>query len=126
MIKLLIAALIATAAPSARAQDATAGEAAFRKCLPCHAVGEQARNKVGPVLNGLDGRKAGTFPGYHYSTANKNSGIVWSKDEFLDYIRDPHAKIPGTKMAFPGLKNETEAEKLWGYLSQFDAEGKKK
>jgi cytochrome c len=126
MRKLLIAALIAAAPLSARAQDIKAGEAAFRKCLPCHAVGEKARNKVGPVLNGLDGRKAGTFPGYHYSSANKGSGIIWSKPEFLDYIKDPHAKIPGTKMAFAGIKNETEAENLWAYLAQFDAEGKKK
>lgn len=117
---------VSTANFSALAQDATAGKAVFGKCLPCHAVGEGARNKVGPVLNGIDGRKAGTFPGYHYSEANKNSGITWSKAEFLDYIRDPHVKIPGTKMAFPGLKDDKQANDLWAYLTQFDAEGKKK
>jgi cytochrome c len=89
-------------------------------------VGESARNKVGPVLNGLDGRKAGTVASYSYSDANKSSGIVWNKETFLDYIRDPRAKIPGTKMVFPGIKKDQEAADLWAYLTQFNAEGKKK
>jgi cytochrome c len=121
-----IAILIAAPASAARAQDLAAGEASFRKCLPCHAVGESARNKVGPVLNGLDGRKAGTVASYSYSDANKSSGIVWNKETFLDYIRDPRAKIPGTKMVFPGIKKDQEAADLWAYLTQFNAEGKKK
>jgi cytochrome c len=81
---------------------------------------------VGPLLNGLEGRKSGTIEGYSYSEANKNSGITWSKETFLDYIKDPRAKIPGTKMIFPGIKNETEANNLWAYLASFDASGKKK
>src|SRR5262249_45751566 len=112
----------------APAQDAAAGESSFKKCMPCHSIGESAKNKVGPVLNGLDGRKAGTVPEYNYSEANKNSGITWSKDQFLDYIRDPRAKIPGTRMVagFSGIKNAKEAADLWAYLSQFDKDGKKK
>ena len=113
-------------APNAQAQDAAAGENSFKKCLPCHAVGEGAKNKVGPELNGLDGRHSGVAPGYSYSDANKNSGITWNKDVFLEYIKDPRAKIPGTKMIFPGIKNEKEAGDLWAYLASFDAEGKKK
>ncbi|RDV04884.1 c-type cytochrome [Undibacter mobilis] len=120
------AALIAVAAQHAAAQDLTAGENSFKKCLPCHAVGEDAKNKVGPVLNGLEGRHSGSVPGYAYSDANKNSGITWTEAEFLDYIKDPRAKIKGTKMIFPGIKNETEAKNLWAYLVQFDASGKKK
>jgi cytochrome c len=81
---------------------------------------------VGPELNGIDGRHSGTAPGYSYSPANKDSGITWKKDVFLEYIRDPRAKIPGTKMIFPGIKNEKEASDLWAYLKQFDAAGKKK
>jgi len=78
------------------------------------------------VLNGLDGRKSGSAPDFSYSDANKSSGITWNKDQFLDYIKDPKAKIPGTKMVFPGIKNEKEAGDLWAYISQFDASGKKK
>jgi cytochrome c len=122
----VVAALLATGSiGAAHAQDVAAGEKAFRKCLPCHAVGETAKNKVGPVLNGIDGRKSGTYD-YSYSDANKNSGITWGKDVFLEYIRDPRAKIPGTKMVFVGIKNEQEANDLWAYLTQFGPDGKKK
>ena len=114
------------AAQAARAQDVAAGEQSFKKCFACHSVGEGARNKVGPELNGLDGRHSGTAPDYHYSDANKNSGIVWNEATFKEYIKDPRAKIPGTKMIFPGIKNETEIANLWAYLKQFDATGKKK
>jgi cytochrome c len=116
----------ALASNPARAQDVAAGEQSFKKCFACHAVGEDAKNKVGPQLNGLDGRHSGTAPSYSYSDANKNSGIVWSEATFKEYIKDPKAKIPGTKMIFPGIKNEKEAGDLWAYLKQFDAEGKKK
>jgi cytochrome c len=110
----------------ANAQDLAAGEQSFRKCGPCHSVGEDARNKVGPELNGLDGRKSGTAAEYSYSDANKNSGITWSAATFKDYIQNPMAKIPGTKMAFAGIKNETEITNLWAYLAQFKADGSKK
>ncbi|MCW5692074.1 MAG: cytochrome c family protein [Pseudolabrys sp.] len=123
---LLGAAALVVAAQNAAAQDLAAGEASFKKCLPCHAIGEDAKNKVGPELNGIDGRHSGTAPGYSYSDANKNSGITWDETQFLDYIKDPRAKIKGTKMIFPGIKNETEAKNLWAYLKQFDASGKKK
>jgi cytochrome c len=114
------------AASSARAQDVAAGETSFHKCLACHSIGEGAKNKVGPELNGIDGRHSGTAEGYSYSDANKNSGITWNKEQFLEYIKDPKAKIPGTKMAFAGIKNEKEANDLWAYISQFDKDGKKK
>lgn len=108
------------------AQDMAAGETSFKKCAPCHAVGEGAKNKVGPVLNGLEGRKSGTIEGFNYTDANKNSGITWSKETFAEYIKNPKAKIPGTKMIFAGIKNETEIANLWAYLTQFGPEGKKK
>jgi cytochrome c len=113
-------------ASAALAQDVAAGETSFKKCMACHSIGDGAKNKVGPELNGLDGRHSGSAPGYSYSDANKNSGITWSKDQFLEYIKDPKAKIPGTKMAFAGIKNEKEAGDLWAYVSQFDKDGKKK
>lgn len=112
---------------SAWAQDSSAGEATFKKwCQACHAAGGGAKNKVGPLLNGLDGRKSGTVEDFKYTDANKDSGITWNEAAFLEYIKDPRAKIPGTKMVFSGLKNEQEAKGLWGYLAQFAADGKKK
>src|SRR5690349_6094841 len=113
-------------ASTAVAQDVAAGENSFKKCMACHSIGEGAKNKVGPELNGLDGRHSGSAPGYSYSDANKNSGITWNKEQFLEYIKDPKGKIPGTKMAFAGIKNEKEANDLWAFLSQFDKDGKKK
>ena len=122
----LVALSMTAAASSAVAQDVTAGKASFNKCLACHAIGEGAKNKVGPVLNGLDGRKSGTAPDYNYSDANKNSGITWNEAQFKEYIKDPKAKIPGTKMAFAGIKNEKEINDLWAFVSQFDKDGKVK
>ncbi len=118
--------LVAASGWTAGAQDVAAGETSFKKCAPCHSIGEGARNKVGPALNGLDGRKSGTAEGYSYSDANKNSGITWSEAEFKDYIKDPKAKVPNTKMTFAGIKNEKEIADLWAYLAQFGADGKKK
>ena len=114
------------AASGALAQDAAAGKTSFNKCMACHSIGEGAKNKVGPELNGLDGRKSGTVEGYSYSDANKNSGITWNKETFLEYIKDPKAKIPGTKMVFAGIKKENEANDLWAYISQYDKDGKTK
>ena len=75
-------AVIVASASGAWAQDLAAGENSFKKCLPCHSVGADAKNKVGPVLNGLEGRKSGTIEGYNYTDANKNSGITWGEDVF--------------------------------------------
>ena len=116
-------AVLLGACGAARAQDLREGEKSFRKCLPCHAVGEGARNKVGPLLNGLEGRKTGTIDGYTYTDANKNSNIVWDDATFKEYIKDPRARIPGTKMVFPGIKNEKEIVDLWAYLKQFNPDG---
>jgi cytochrome c len=122
----LIVLAASTHASGALAQDSAAGKTSFNKCLACHAIGEGAKNKVGPELNGIDGRKSGTAAGFSYSDANKNSGITWNKDVFLEYIKDPKAKIPGTKMAFAGIKNEKEANDLWAYVSQYGPDGKTK
>jgi cytochrome c len=113
-------------ASAASAQDVDAGQRQFNKCLPCHAVGPDAENKIGPELNGLDGRHSGTAPNYSYSDANKNSGIVWGEASFKEYIKNPAAKVPGTKMAFAGVKNDQDINDLWAYLKQFDADGNTK
>src|SRR5712672_3877866 len=108
------------------AQDAASGEKIFVQCKACHQIGENAKNAVGPVLNGLFGRKAGTIEGYSYSPANKNSGITWDDATFREYIKDPRIKIPGTKMTFPGLKDQKQIDDVVAYLKQFDSTGKKK
>jgi cytochrome c len=117
---------IAATATIAAAQDVAAGQHSFNKCLPCHAIGPDAENKIGPELNGLDGRHSGTAPNYSYSDANKNSGIVWGEATFKEYIKDPAAMIPGTKMTFLGIKNDQEVSDLWAYVKQFDADGNTK
>jgi cytochrome c len=109
----------------AMAQDVAAGEKSFNKCRACHQVGETAKNTVGPILNGLFGRKSGTVAGYNYSEANKNSGLTWDEAVFTDYIKDPKGKMPGTKMSFAGIKNEQEIKDLTAFLKQFAADGKK-
>jgi cytochrome c len=130
MKKLILSALVVIASSAATsgalAQDVAAGKTSFNKCLACHAIGDGAKNKVGPQLNGIDGRKSGTAADYNYSDANKNSGITWNEAQFKEYIKDPKAKIPGTKMAFAGIKNETEINNLWTFISQYDKDGKTK
>jgi cytochrome c len=119
----LVAVGLVVSTGSALAQDVAAGETAFRKCAPCHSIGPDAANKVGPELNALDGRKAGTVDGFNYSDANKGSGITWNEAAFKEYIKDPRAKVPGTKMIFAGIKSQTELDNLWTYVSQFDKDG---
>jgi cytochrome c len=122
----LVVIMLSGVASAALAQDVAAGKSSFNKCLACHAIGEGAKNKIGPELNGLNGRKSGTAPDYSYSDANKNSGITWNEAEFKDYIKDPKAKIPGTKMIFAGIKNENEVNDLWAFIAQYDKDGKTK
>src|ERR1700691_219036 len=90
----------------ASAQDVTAGEKTFKVCRACHEIGDGAKNLVGPVLNGVVGRKSGSYPGYAYSDANKNSGITWDEPTLREYLKNPRAKVPGTKMIFPGPKRD--------------------
>ena len=123
---LVLTLVVAAMAQAAQAQDVAAGEQSFKKCQICHRIGEGAKNFAGPELNGLDGRHSGSAAGFSYSDANKNSGITWNEAAFLEYIKDPKAKVPGTKMVFAGIKNETEAKNLWAHLNQYTADGKKK
>lgn len=120
------AVLAASSISGARAQDAAAGEKVFAVCKACHQIGENAKNSVGPVLNGMIGRSAGTYAGYSYSAANKDSGITWDEATFREYIKDPKAKITGTKMTYAGLKDEQKVNDLLAYLKQFGPDGKKK
>jgi cytochrome c len=110
----------------ANAQNAAAGEKDFGVCRACHQIGPGAKDAVGPVLNGIVGRTAGTYPGYTYSDANKNSGIVWTPDELDKYLTSPQAVVPHTKMIFPGVKDEQKRKDLIAFLEQFGPDGQKK
>ncbi len=112
-------------APAAMAQDGDAkeGEEIFKgRCRQCHQVGPDAKNGLGPVLNGIIGRKAASIEGFNYSPANKKAGDegwTWTPENFLKYIEDPRATMPGNRMAFAGLKDEQERKDLLAYLKTF-------
>src|ERR1700728_1513830 len=119
------AALIVASAVTAAAQDAK-GQVDFGPCRTCHQIGADAQNMLGPELNGLDGRKAGSVADYPYSDANKKSGIVWNEATFTQYMKNPQAMVPGTKMFFAGIADPQQIKDLWAYISQFDSDGNKK
>ena len=124
-VSLLVLSMVLAQSLPASAQDAALGEKTFLKCKACHQIGEGARNGVGPNLNGLIGRKSGSVEGDSYSEANKGSGLTWDEDTFRDYIKNPKAKIPGTKMVFAGIAKDEEIDNLIAYFKTFAADGKK-
>lgn len=97
--------------------DPASGKRVFAKCMSCHAV-KEGQNRVGPSLYGIVGREAGTVPRFAYSSANKDSGIVWTKDVLFEYLEDPRGYMPGTKMIFPGLKAEKDRRDVIAYLEK--------
>jgi cytochrome c len=104
------------------AQDAANGEDVFKKCRTCHQVGDSAKNSVGPILNGIIGRPAGTMAGFSYSPANKEAGskgLVWSEENLFKYLENPTVFMPKTKMIFPGIKDEQDRKDLIAYLKKF-------
>ncbi|MET0576827.1 MAG: cytochrome c family protein [Mesorhizobium sp.] len=108
-------------ASQSQAQDAAAGEKVFAKCKACH-VADTDQNKVGPSLKGLFGRTAGTHPDFKYSKAMIDAGaagLVWDADKLKEYLHNPKAMVKGTKMAFAGLKDDTDIVNLEAYLKQF-------
>jgi cytochrome c len=111
----------APAAPAMAAGDPEAGKKVFAKCMACHTA-DKDQNKVGPSLKGLFGRTAGTYPKYSYSKpmveAGK-AGLVWDDAHFIQYIHDPKGVVKGTKMAFAGVKDDTDVANLIAYLKQF-------
>jgi cytochrome c len=111
----LFAFLIQIGAGSAAAADIEAGKATFKKCALCHAS-EKGKNKVGPSLFGIVGRKSGNLDNYNYSDGMKKFDQVWTPQTLDTYLADPRTVVPGTKMIFPGIKDETEREDLIAYL----------
>jgi cytochrome c len=113
-----VAAAMTGFADLALAQDIAAGEKTFNVCRACHEIGDAAKNSVGPVLNGVVGRRSGSYPGYAYSDANKSSGITWDEATLVEYLKNPRAKVPGTKMLFPGLKRDDDIVNVIAFLKQ--------
>ncbi len=122
-ITVLATALACFAAPAFADGDAAKGEKVFRKCKACHAVGEDAKNKVGPQLNGIVGADIGSVEDFKYSDAfqeKKAEGMVWTEENLDAYLTKPKDLIPGTKMTFAGLRKEDEREDVIAYLKQFE------
>ena len=117
---------VASVSAAARAQDAAAGEKDFVVCRACHQIGPNAKNAVGPELNGVIGRKAGTVAGFNYSAANKESGITWNEETLTPYLENPQKVVKGTKMAFPGLHDPQKVKDVIAFLSQYNEDGTKK
>ena len=109
--------LQATDAGQALMGDPEHGKQIFLRCMACHTT-DDGVNKIGPSLHGIIGRTAGTVANFAYSPANKKSGIVWSEQEIYDYLKNPQAKVPGTKMAFPGLPKGQDRADVIAYLEQ--------
>lgn len=117
------------AAAAAGAPDLAKGENSFKKCMACHAIGPGAKPKVGPPLNGIVGAKWAHFEGYAYSQDIKDgaaAGKVWDVATLNEYLTNPKSLAPKGKMAFAGIKSETERADLIAYLAQFNLEGDKK
>jgi cytochrome c len=126
VILLLLSGATGLALPATRialAQDAAAGEKTFNVCRACHQIGANAKNAIGPVLNGVVGRKSGTYPEYAYSDANRNSGLTWDEPTLKEYLKNPMAKVPGTKMAYPGLRKDEDIENVIAFLKQYGPNG---
>jgi cytochrome c len=117
-----MAAMLLSISPALAKGDVAAGEQVFKKCGVCHMVGEGAKTKVGPVLNGVFGRTAGTLEGYKFSPAMIKAGeegLVWTPEVLRKYLPKPGAFIKGTKMTFPGLSNPADIENVIAYLATF-------
>ena len=119
-----VVALITLSLPqtaAAQAGDPENGKDVYKVCRACHQVGPGAKNGIGPILNGIVGRKAGTIAGFTYSEANTEAGakgVVWTEDNLLKYLENPAAFMPGNKMVFAGVKNESDRRDLIAYLKQ--------
>jgi cytochrome c len=114
---------IATATSALAAGDAEKGKTVFKKCLACHRIGPEAKTLVGPELNGVVGRKAGSIEGYSYSKAMLNSGVTFDEATLTQYLRNPRGMIPGINMTFPGLPKDEDIADVIAYLKTFNADG---
>ena len=101
----------------------SAGRTVYNQCRPCHQIGPDAQNSVGPVLNGVFGRKAGEAANYNYSDPMKASGLTWDEATLRVYLKNPREKVPGTKMIFPGISCEAQMDNIIAFLKQLKVNG---
>ena len=123
-ISLVATSAIATGARADLLGDAARGEALFRECSACHQVGTDATNRVGPHLNDIFGRKAGSVEGFRYSKGLARmgaDGLVWSFDTLDAYVENPKALVSDTRMSYRGMKDEADRADLLAYLRDFSA-----
>ncbi len=117
------ATLLALSAPAFAEGDAEAGEKVFKKCKACHEVGEDAKNKVGPSLNGIVGAAAGQNADFKYSDAlmeKAGEGLVWDDANLTAFLTKPKDFLPKTKMSFAGLRKEQEIMDVIAYMASFE------
>jgi cytochrome c len=112
---LALSILSAMLAGSAAAGDVEAGKTAFKKCALCHTT-EAGKNKIGPSLFGIVGRKSATVENFNYSEAMKKFDHTWDEETLDTYLADPRATVPETKMIFPGIKDKAERDNVIAYL----------
>lgn len=115
--------LLASYCGASYAQDAARGEKVFLKCKGCHQIGEGAKARLGPDLNGIVGRQAGSVDGYAYSDAMKNSQLMWDEKTLAEFLINPKQTMPGTKMSFAGIPKPADIADLIAYLKRFDETG---
>ncbi|MGJ8529047.1 c-type cytochrome [Maritalea sp.] len=124
-LSILTAMFLALSAPAFADGDVEKGEKIFKKCKACHMVGDKAKSKVGPALNNVFGRQAGSVEDFKYSKAMTEAGeaeLVWNIDNMKEFVTKPKKFLKGTKMTFAGLKKEKDQDNLIAYLLQFSPE----
>ena len=122
LLALAMLALLYAVPAAAQEGNVEDGAEVFKKCRACHDVGPDAKNKVGPLLNDILGRHAGSIEGFNYSDANKaagTQGLVWTDEVLFKYLENPLSFMPGTKMAFAGLKDAQDRKDVIAYLKSF-------
>ncbi len=125
MIRLLIISMILALGTSlvwskgafAAGDPAEGGKVFKRFCTTCHIATEKGSPRQGPTLWGVVGRQAGSVEGFRYTSANKNSHLTWTEEQLDKYLTDPRVVVPGTSMAFAGVKSADDRANLIAYLA---------
>jgi cytochrome c len=124
---LVVALALASGALAQEAGDPVSGEAVFKQCVTCHAIGPGAKSgATGPHLNGLIGRASAADKEFNYSPQMRSARVTWYAAALARFVKSPKSLVPGTRMLFSGIGSAKETADLIAYLAQFDAQGEKK